>query len=201
MKLITVVLHSVAALLIALGGTTDAAKMINEVDFLPYYPFFPYGKNFDYVLTDPPNYVFAEGDEDYGVFDHYLQKDLPMFHNPHTRWLFVSIDFLLFFIFIFDLSYSKTWIIGNHFPLLYLTLDNSNWRRTMSHEFVELPCLNDWSSNHRYRVCGVTLSEWLVKQPQISFEITWVRVIKSQLYLKLNSSLKKSLSLLTDKVF
>ena len=59
-------------------------------DFLPYFPFFPYGKAFDYVLTDPPNYVFAEADEDYGIFDHYLSKDLPVFHNPHTRWIFVS---------------------------------------------------------------------------------------------------------------
>ena len=60
-------------------------------DFLPYFPFFPYGKGFDYVLTDPPNYVFASGDEDFGIFDHYMAKDLPIFHNPHTRWIFVSI--------------------------------------------------------------------------------------------------------------
>ena len=59
----TAVMLSLAALLLVLGGQpSNAAKMIEEVDFLPYFPFFPYGKNFDYVLTDPPNYVFAEGD-------------------------------------------------------------------------------------------------------------------------------------------
>lgn len=84
-------LLTLATLLAVALTTTDAAKMIEEVDFLPYFPFFPYGKKFDYVLTDPPNYVFGQGDEDTGIFDHRLQKDLPMFHNPMTRWMFVSI--------------------------------------------------------------------------------------------------------------
>ena len=102
----TVVMLSLAALLLVLGGQpSNAAKMIKEVDFLPYFPFFPFGKNFDYVLTDPPNYVFAEGDPDFGVFDHYLERDLPMFHNPHTRWMFVSISFLnVFHLFIVHFS-------------------------------------------------------------------------------------------------
>ncbi|MEO0686308.1 MAG: hypothetical protein AAFY76_15045 [Cyanobacteria bacterium J06649_11] len=73
-------------------GVLQAAKFpaSTNPDFLPYYPFFPFGKNFDYVLTDPPKYVFTEGDEDKGIFDHYLEKDLPIFHNPRTRWMFVS---------------------------------------------------------------------------------------------------------------
>ena len=100
------VLLSLAALLLVLESRpSNAAKMINEVDFLPYFPFFPYGKNFDYVLTDPPNYVFAQGDADYGVFDHYLEKDLPMFHNPHTRWMFVSIAFITVVFFYFFFTY------------------------------------------------------------------------------------------------
>eukprot|EP00111_Clytia_hemisphaerica_P023978 TCONS_00070647-protein len=65
---------------------------VGNPDFLPFFPFFPYGKGFDYVLTDPPNYVFAEGDEDYGIFDHYLSKELPIFQNPNTRWIFVGVN-------------------------------------------------------------------------------------------------------------
>ena len=107
----TAVLLSLAALLLVLGSRpSNAAKMINEVDFLPYFPFFPYGKNFDYVLTDPPNYVFAQGDADYGVFDHYLEKDLPMFHNPHTRWMFVSIAFITV---VFSHFFYLLWLLRN----------------------------------------------------------------------------------------
>ena len=73
-------------------GVLQASQFPSSLnpDFLPFYPLFPYGMDFDYVLTDPPKYVFAEGDQDSGIFDHYLQKDLPMFHNPRTRWMFVS---------------------------------------------------------------------------------------------------------------
>ena len=71
--------------------STEAAKSFEHNDFSLYYPFFPFGKNFDYVLTDPPNYIFSEGDEDLGYFNHYLSKDLPIFHDLHVRDIFVSV--------------------------------------------------------------------------------------------------------------
>ncbi|XP_066936812.1 uncharacterized protein [Clytia hemisphaerica] len=70
----------------------NAAKHFEQNDFQLYYPFFPFGKNFDYVLTDPPNYIFSETDEDLGFFNHYLSKDLPIFHDLHVRDIFMGVN-------------------------------------------------------------------------------------------------------------
>ena len=80
---------------VTLSALEAAKQSVTNNDFLPFFPFFPFGKDFDYVLNDPPNYVFARDDEDKGIFDHYLAKDLPLFRNPHTRWMFVSILLIL----------------------------------------------------------------------------------------------------------
>jgi len=95
MLLGTFLFSAVAVAIIASNGGVSAAFGVDE-EFLPYYPFFPYGKGFDYVLTDPPNYIFTEGDEDTGLFGAFIEKPIPLFHRVDNQLLFVSLMYYFF---------------------------------------------------------------------------------------------------------